>query len=238
MSPRPEPVEGPHRVLGVDGCPDGWVAVAPDPGRTRVYTAPTLAAVIARAEQDGPLAHVGVDIPIGLPGSGPRQADLLARERLGRRRSSLFLTPVREALETPDYAEAVTLNRARTGQGFSRQAFGLRTKVLEVDALVRAGGRVLLEVHPELSFATLAGAPLAAGKKTWAGAVERRRLLAAAGIVLDADLGPDPGRAGVDDVLDAGAAAWTALRVRDGRATCLPDPPEPLPHGLTGAIWV
>ena len=225
-------------MLGVDGCPDGWVAVAPEADRARVYSAPTLLAVIARAEQDGPLVHVGVDIPIGLPAAGQRQADLLARDRLGRRRSSLFLTPVRDALELPDYVEAVALHRAHTGQGFSRQAFGLRTKVLEVDALVRAGGRPLLEVHPELSFATLAGAPLTAGKKTWAGAVERRRLLASVGIVLDDDLGPDAGRAGVDEVLDAGAAAWTVLRVRDGRATCLPDPPELLPHGLTGAIWV
>jgi predicted RNase H-like nuclease len=228
----------PGRVIGVDGCPDGWVAVAPDLDRARVYTAATLAGVIEAAQQDGPLTCVGVDIPIGLPVAGPRQADLLARERLGRRRSSLFLTPVREALVLPDYAAAVGVQRERTGQGISRQAYGLRTKVLEVDALVRAGARALLEVHPELSFATLAGAPLAHGKKTWAGAVERQRLLADAGISLDADLGPTPGRAGVDDVLDAGAAAWTARRVRDGRAASLPDPPEPLPHGLEGAIWV
>ncbi|SDT41154.1 Predicted nuclease (RNAse H fold) [Friedmanniella luteola] len=225
-------------MLGVDGCPDGWVAVAPDPDRARVYSAASLAAVIAQAEQDGPVVGVGVDIPIGLPERGPRQADLLARDRLGPRRSSLFLTPVRAALELGDYAAAVAVQRAVTGQGFSRQAFGLRAKVLEVDRLLRAGGRPLHEVHPELAFATLAGAPLATGKKTWAGAVERRRLLAAAGIVLEGDLGPAPGRAGVDDVLDAGAAAWTALRIRDGRAASLPDPPEPLPYGLTGAIWV
>jgi len=214
------------------------VAVAPDEDRACVYTAATLAGVLAAAEQDGPLVCVGVDIPIGLPTDGPRQADLLARDRLGPRRSSLFLTPVRDALALPDYAAAVAVQRERTGQGFSRQAFGLRVKVLEVDAFVRAGGRPVLEVHPELSFATLAGAPLVPGKKTWAGAVQRQRLLAAAGIALDADLGPAPGRAGVDDVLDAGAAAWTARRFRDGRAESLPDPPERLPHGLSAAIWV
>ena len=194
--------------------------------------------MIAAAERDGPVGHLGVDIPVGLADDGPRQADLLARARLGRRRSSLFLTPVRQALELPDYADAVALNRARTGQGLSRQAFGLRSKVLEVDAFVRSGGRRVHEVHPELSFATLAGAPLVHGKKTWSGAVARCRLLAAAGIVLDADLGPLPGRAGVDDVLDAGAAAWTALRIRDGTAESLPDPPELLPEGIAAAIWV
>lgn len=226
------------RVLGVDGCPDGWVALAPDADGARVYSAPTLAAVIAAAEVDGPVHQVGVDIPIGLPDRGPRQADLLARERLGPRRASLFLTPVREALALPDHAEASALNRRLTGQGFSRQAFGLRAKILEVDAFLRGGGRPVLEVHPELCFATMAGAPLRSGKKTWAGAVERQRLLAAHGVVLTGDLGPAPGQAGVDDVLDAAAAAWTAGRVRDGQAESLPDPPEPLPYGLTGAIWV
>lgn len=227
------------RVLGVDGCPDGWVGVAIGKGDgPRVHTGGTLAAVIEAAEQDGPLTCVGVDIPIGLAHDRPRQADLLARQRLGRRRSSLFLTPVRAALELPDYAGAVALNRVQTGQGFSRQAFGLRTRVLEVDAFVRAGGRPVLEVHPELCFAAMAGTPLTHGKKTWAGAVERQRLLARHGIVLDGALGPAPGRAGVDDVLDAGAAAWTARRVHLGEAESLPDPPEPLPHGLTGAIWL
>ena len=206
------------RVLGVDGCPAGWVAVAPDADRPHVYVGATLAAVIVAAERDGLIAVVAVDIPIGLPDEGPRQADLLARERLGPRRASLFLTPVRAALELDDYDAAVALNRARTGQGFSRQAFGLRAKVLEVDAFRRVEGRGVLEVHPELSFAAMAGAPLVAGKKTWAGAVQRHRLLGEHGIALTPDLGPDAGRAGVDDVLDAAAAAWTARRVQSGAA--------------------
>ena len=111
-------------MLGVDGCPDGWVAVAPDPDGPRVYSAPTLAAVIEVAERDGAVQVVGVDIPFGLPDDGPRQADLLARQRLGRRRSSLFLTPVRAALELPEYPAAVALQRAVTGQGFSRRYSG------------------------------------------------------------------------------------------------------------------
>jgi predicted RNase H-like nuclease len=41
----------------------------------------------------------------------------------------------------------------------------------------------------------------------------------------------------VDDVLDAAAAAWTALRVSQGAARCLPDPPETFSDGLPCAIW-
>lgn len=220
------------------------MGVAPDPDRPRVYTAPTLRELLALVAVDGPLGTVGVDIPIGLPDDGPRQADRLAAALLGARRASIFATPVRAALLEPEYTRAVALNRAATGSGFSRQAYGLRSKVLEVDALVRdtptplptAGP--LLEVHPELSFATMAGAPMTHGKKTWAGAVERQARLAEQGILMTAALGPDPGRAGVDDVLDAAAAAWTALRYAAGTARSLPDPPERFSDGIGCAIWV
>ncbi len=62
----------PGRVLGVDGCPDGWVAVAPDPDRARVYAAATLAGLLERVTADGPVAALGVDMPIGLSDQGPR----------------------------------------------------------------------------------------------------------------------------------------------------------------------
>lgn len=236
-------------MLGVDGCPGGWVAVAlsADAGAgtgslPRVHTAPTLAAVVALASADGSLGVVAVDIPIGLADRGARQADRLAVALLGTRRASLFATPVRAALVEPEYAAAVAVNRGLAGSGFSRQAFGLRSKVLEVDALLRDpvapwAGPPVVEVHPELSFATMAGAPLRHGKKTWAGAVERRQRLAEHGIVLGSGLGPDPGRAGVDDVLDAAAAAWTARRHLAGTAESLPDPPERFDDGLPCAIW-
>ena len=68
----------------------------------------------------------------------------------------------------------------------------------------------------------MAGAPLRSRKTSWAGAVQRRTLLAQAGIVLDGDLGLAGEQAGVDDVLDAAAAAWTARRVSQGSARCLP----------------
>jgi predicted RNase H-like nuclease len=49
----------------------------------------------------------------------------------------------------------------------------------------------------------------------------------------------DPGlKADVDDMLDAGAAAWTARRVARGEARTLPDPPETFSDGLSCAIWI
>jgi predicted RNase H-like nuclease len=51
------------------------------------------------------------------------------------------------------------------------------------------------------------------------------------------DLGPAGERAGIDDVLDAAAAAWTARRLANGQAWPMPDPPETFSDGLACAIW-
>ena len=225
------------RVLGVDGSPDGWIGVALDDDVLRAYAAPTLARLIEQAQVDGAPTWVGVDIPIGLSHDQPRLADIVVRRALGARSASLFSTPVRSALMLPDYGAAVAQQRRITASGFSRQAFGLRSKILEVDALVAGAERRVFEVHPELSFTVMAGRPARNGKKTWAGLQERLGLLAEQGLVLDSQLWGTTGRAGADDVLDAAAAAWTARRRAAGAAQPWPDPPQPLTVGSDGAEW-
>ncbi|HZM74491.1 MAG TPA: DUF429 domain-containing protein [Candidatus Limnocylindrales bacterium] len=224
-------------VLGVDACRAGWVGVRLGDD-VRVHVAGHIADLLAAIEDDGgSVAVIGVDIPIGLADRGPRLADILARQAAGVRRSSVFLTPVRAALRAADYPTALAMHRDLTGSGCSVQAFGLRRKILEVDAWVRGCGRRVVEVHPELSFARMAGTPLAERKATWAGAEHRRSLLAREGIGLSPDLGRAGRLAGVDDVLDAAAAAWSARRVARGQAICVPSPPETFSDGLPCAIW-
>ncbi len=228
------------RVLGVNACRGGWVGIALGDSHIRPYVAPTIRELAGQAAADGPPQVIAIDIPIGLADTGRRRADQLAREALGRRWPSLFITPVRESVQAGDFPSALAANRRLAGEGISRQAFALRAKILDVDEWLRGisppSARVV-EAHPELSFAQLAGAPLALRKSTWAGAERRRILLAQAGITLAADLGAAGEQAGVDDVLDAAAAAWTALRVSRGAARCLPDPPETFSDGLPSAIW-
>lgn len=234
------------RVLGVDGCKAGWIGIAlsqaaagtPSAAPPRAYCAARIGDLVAEASQDAALAVIGIDIPIGLADAAHRQADLLARKAAGPRWSSVFLTPVRAALEEGDYAAAAAVSRKLTGDGISRQAFALREKILEVDQWLRQAGHRVVEVHPEVSFAELAGAHLRTRKSTWDGMAQRRRLLAAAGVVVPDDLGPAGEKAAVDDVLDAAAVAWTASRVADGRARSLPDPAEPLSDGSACAIWI
>ena len=141
-------------------------------------------------------------------------------------------------MEAPDHATAIAINQQATGgAGVSAQAFALRRKLLEVDAWVRHAGLTVVEVHPEVSFASLAGRPLPESKRTWTGVIRRRRLLTEAGIVLDDDLGPAGSAAAVDDILDAAIAAWTARRVARNEAEPMPDPPQVFSDGIPSAIW-
>ena len=222
-------------VVGLDGCRGGWVAVAlSEDGRVDAHHLPT----VDHVDLAVPDAQVvGIDIPIGFATSGCREADTLARARLGRRASSVFLTPLRDVLAAATYAEANALSVELSGRGISRQAYALAAKVFEVEQWLTTTGRTVVEVHPELTFTEMLGAPATHSKKTWAGMIERRDALAREGIRLGGDLGLAGALAAVDDVLDAAAVAWTARRVRDGTAVCHPDPAMLGQNGRAVAIW-
>lgn len=224
-------------VLGADACPAGWVGIVLSDGGVRALVRAQIRELVDDAAAGGGLDAIAIDIPIGLADTGPRQADLLARRAAGRRAASVFMTPVRAALAAPTYQDALALSRRLTGAGISSQAYYLGPKILQVDRWRPDAPCPVVEAHPELSFAAMAGGPLADAKTTWAGAVRRRALLAAAGIVLDGDLGLSGRRAGVDDVLDAAAVAWTARRVASGSAGRLPAEPQRFSDGVDCAVW-
>ena len=225
-------------VTGVDGCKGGWVAVTLSPEDVTVTVAGALADLNLRGA-------CGIDMPLGLLAAGWRTADALARHALGRRGATVFAIPPRSVWERGTYAEANTTCRRLTGRGLSVQAWGLRARLLEADRF-RASRpatecpaaedcpaaqcpaaedcpATLYEVHPELSFSALAGAPVPASKHSAEGLAVRRRLLTAAGITLPA--GRIAG-AGDDDVLDAAAVAWSARRILRGTAVSLTDPEQ------------
>jgi predicted RNase H-like nuclease len=216
--------------VGVDGHRLGWVAVALD--RRRAYADAWTAPTLERLLTDVPVGTtVGVDIPLGLLERGWRSADRLAAARLGPRRSSVFAVPPRLVWAATTLAEATVLcRRLCDGASFSVQAWGLRGKVLEADAYREVGRHDLVEVHPELAFAALAGSPMANPKKSWNGQHTRRRALRDAGIDLPDEL-PLAGSVPVDDVLDAAAVAWSAARLALGTGVALPDPPDQFDRG-------
>ena len=237
----PPPVLAPPvPVLGVDACPAGWVGVVIDPQRrASVFVAPDIAGLVGLVRERHDVPVVAVDIPIGLPDAGGRQADAEARRALVGKASSVFSTPVRAAVEAATYEEARAANLAATEgrTSVSAQAYALREKVLQVDAWVRGrpGARVI-EVHPEVSFARMAGAPLLARKKDADGVRARREALAAHGIVAPAWF--RGAGFGEDDLLDACAVAWTAVRHALGVSESYPEVPEVFSDGIPAAIWV
>ena len=234
------PAGGPqtHVVLGVDGCRSGWVGVVLAPQRPAAgVLGATIAAVVeAACAAAGRLDAIGIDMPIHPPEAGRRAANLAARAHQGRKATSNFPTPARPVLGAASYADACAVARALDGRAISRQAWALRTKILEVGAWLSAAPCPVYEVHPEVSFSLLAGGPILAGKRTAPGLGARRRALSDAGIAVPAHLADARGVA-PDDVVDAAVVAWSARRIAAGRARSFPDPPERLAGGRLDAIW-
>ena len=220
-------------VTGVDACRRGWVAVsldAPRSGGVRVDAVRVHASLAGVLEGDE-ASVVGIDMPLGLLDSGWREADRAARGLLGPRRSSVFAIPPRAVWAQASYQAANQRCRELTGQGFSIQAWGLRAKLLEADLYRATGDHPLYEVHPELAFGALAGAPLEHSKHTEAGRDLRRELLGRAGLVV-----PQDPLAPVTDTLDAAAVAWSAWRIATGQAVVLPARPQQDGQGREIAI--
>ena len=223
------------RVLGVDGCPGGWVGAVVTTGRRPLVAWVLLPDATALLALAATCAATGVDMPVGL-GDGPRQCDVQARARLGPRRSSVFPAPVRAVLGAGSYTDACTVSRQVSGRALSVQAWHLVPRIADLDTALPDGGVPWLsEMHPELSFATMTGQPLLS-KKTSAG--QAARVEALTGWVPELRLADVPRPARTEDALDALAVAWSALRWRQGRAETLPDPYEVDARGLPMRITV
>jgi predicted RNase H-like nuclease len=207
-------------VVGCDVARGKWIAVVLRGGAfRRALVAASLAEIAAGCRS---AVVIAVDIPIGLPGVWPRPADVRAREFVGRRRNSVFMTPIRAAVEEPDFARATAAHVAATGKGISRQAHALGRMILDAEGVATADDRIY-EGHPEASFRAMADSDLEDPKTTWNGMQARLALLAREGIDLPRDLA-EAGRARPDDIIDAAALGWTAARVAAGSARRLGDP--------------
>ena len=221
-------------MTGVDACAGGWVAVTVAFSVSDGSTHPVGPRIQVATTLDGLslTGVVGIDMPLGLLADGWRDADALARRALGRRGVTVFAIPPRPVWQQPTYAEASRVCRDLTGKGLSAQTWGLRGKLLEADAYRRKSPACLYEVHPELAFAALAGAPLLESKHTRAGLTRRRELLHRAGLTLP----PQVVGAPENDLLDAAAVAWSARRIASGQAVTLTNPAQPADDNTEIAI--
>lgn len=223
-------------VAGIDGCKGGWLVACatPDLSVLMVQKYNTFAEILSE-----PFGAIAIDIPIGLPDSGARTCDVQARKLIGPRRSSVFPCPIRPLFTARDYEEACRIGIAKEGRKLSQQAWAIAPKISEVDlALTPAVQSRVIEVHPELCFYGLnRERALDHPKKEREGLALRRRLLTDAGLEPGGFYDQLPPGAALDDLHDALAALWTALRYHRGEARRVPDTPATDARGLRMEMW-
>jgi predicted RNase H-like nuclease len=219
--------------IGVDGHSKGWVAIGiDDRGFMGARSFADFAALMAANVSAKVIA---IDIPIGLVDMPIREADQAARGILAGKTSSVFNAPPRRALAAVTYEQANVITLEVCKKGLSRQSYALFPKILEVDAF--EGDKRVFEVHPEVSFRLMHPALPLQRKKSWGGLNARLARLAAHGIVLPASLG-EADVVGIDDVVDAAVAAWSARRIHTGVARSFPlQPTQRSASERAIAIW-
>lgn len=226
--------------LGVDWASKGWVvAELDDDDELNVGFYPTIWNLWHDYEDDVP-EQILVDIPIGLPEKSRRDCDEQAKSELGERRSCVFWTPVREAVDEDNIENAKKVQVEDEGADYSisNQTWAIVPRIREVDTFLREiedAQKVVRESHPEVCFQALNDGESVVAKSGDSGLEKRRNLLdeettvseddcdRAVAVLAEPDYAP---RAADDDVLDAIVLAMTAKRVAEGNYSHLPSDTE------------
>lgn len=120
--------------VGVDGTPDGWIAVRyGDDGFIDVNRFPDMDALW---RENSSADNVLVDIPIGMreASAEPRNCDAAARECLSPdRHSSVFPVPIRPAVEKESYEDAKQKQEEKTDGSLGVQSHAISPKIRELD---------------------------------------------------------------------------------------------------------
>ena len=222
--------------IGVDGCKGGWIAAILDRGSLRIERFTTIREII----RNHPVFDFFlIDMAVGLRNS-PEQLrpDDLARKELGRRSSTVFPIPSREAVYAEGEDAQKEANLRVLGKSLSRQTINILPKLRELDEFLDVNPRFknrILESHPELDFARLSGAVLMSRKKERNGLEERiavlKRFLPACSFVAIAEKAKEL-KCSTDDIADALCLAVTASLAAREQCETIPPLPEQDEKGL------
>jgi len=158
---------------GIDGCKAGWIIVKNTREDYEFEIWKNIDELIC-ANTD--VRRFLIDIPIGLGSkSHPRTIDQALRRELGKRSSTVFNAPVREAAYTESYPEAKAKNLSIEGKSLSIQSFNICPKIRETDEFLIQQHQVeIIESHPELCFKHLNDGKVVQSKKSTPEGVEVR----------------------------------------------------------------
>ena len=226
-----------EKIAGVDGCPGGWILVTRR--NTELPVAKLCKSFREVISETRDCKSVMVDIPMKLNEEGFRTVDVMAREMLKKigRSSSVFMTPVKEAIENQvvytsneDYKRICSINESHTEKKIPKQTFCLINKIREVNCVDPLPENIH-EFHPELVWSRFVTDKEFPSKKDKDGENRRLKILEKALNVSSEELNRIIEQAGPkrkvlhrDDVIDALAGLIAAgnplkLQDKDGYAT-------------------
>jgi predicted RNase H-like nuclease len=232
-------------VVGVDGCRYGWVAVILNLDSGYEIAIFRTFGELWQALPDS--VQILADIPIGLKedDAQERRCDKEARAKLRPYGNSVFPAPRRPTIyfqaKNPDYRKVNDFQKELCGKGLSQQTCAIIPKIRQVDELLlkdQEARRKIREVHPEVCFWALnCCKPLTYRKKRAEGFGERvqllKRVYPQADKVVAAACAKFKGKdVARDDIVDALAAAVTALLGQSQPLDNIPDRPETDALGL------
>jgi predicted RNase H-like nuclease len=144
--------------IGIDGCKTGWIiAQIKDVDSQPIITLNVFKSLedFTQAIDFKKITSIWIDIPIGLSQQSERLCDLLLRIALGKKASSAFVTPVRNAVFTESYQHACDENYKNVGKKISLQSWHICPKIKEIDNFLQHHPEFVFkmkESHPELIF--------------------------------------------------------------------------------------
>ncbi len=218
------------KVVGVDGCRAGWAAFTIDSSGNsfKIYNSIKM---LCRENADAEL--IIIDMPIGLPENmNDIRPEIEARKILGKKASSIFNCPCRQAVYKESYKEANEMNKNVLGKGLSQQSYAICPKIREIDMFLKDNEEYknkLIESHPEICFSKLNGTPIFENKKTPEGIKKRISVLSKyykgiEAIVYGSEISKKDAQ--IDDILDAICLAVVAKIGQKDKLKAIPSIPQ------------
>jgi predicted RNase H-like nuclease len=166
-------------VIGIDGCKYGWVSFQiTTKSAIKISLHNSINSLFPKLNN---IERIFIDVPIGLARNSARICDIEAKNILGKKGASLFQIPVREAVYADNYKSGCEINYEICGKKFSKQAWNILPKVIEVDQFLKKNKLFvsrLYESHPELCFYHLNNnLSIFENKKTTEGQLKRITLI-------------------------------------------------------------
>lgn len=220
-----------YSCIGIDGCKGKWIAVYISNNGFEVGKFKTINDICNQYSNSD--SYI-IDIPIGLiEDKSQMRPDRLVKKELGKKGSSIFEVPCRQAVYAVDKKKARELNISILGKSLSEQTLGITKAIRQVDEFLQSNPQwknKLLESHPEFCFSKLNNnQPILEHKMTTEGQLKRLEILTRyypeANKVVDKFLTDVPYRKKIDDVVDALCLAVTGKLILEKGLKTIPENP-------------